>query len=122
MRWFSSIGWENTQLMKVCALTCSLALRKVLASFTIFETINHMLERASKVFGCFLDLRKAFDTVWIDFSTGSLLSRKFDVLQGTGQGRILARLMYKVYINSLLDSTFLCNFYQHAQSSIPFFC
>ena len=36
------------------------------ASFTIIETTNHMLERGSKVFGCFLDVRKAFDTVWID--------------------------------------------------------
>ena len=30
------------------------------------------------------------------------LSRKFDVSQGTDQGRILAPFMYKVYINSLL--------------------
>ena len=30
------------------------------------------------------------------------LSRKFVVSQGTGQGRILALFMYKVYINSLL--------------------
>ena len=29
------------------------------ASFTIIETINHMLERGSKVFSCFLDVRKA---------------------------------------------------------------
>ena len=36
------------------------------ASFTILESINHLLERGSKVFGCFLDVRKAFDTVWID--------------------------------------------------------
>ena len=36
------------------------------ASCTILETINHMLERGSKVFICFLDIRKAFDTVWID--------------------------------------------------------
>ena len=36
------------------------------ASFTILETINHMLGRGSKVFVCFLDVRKAFDTVWID--------------------------------------------------------
>ena len=35
------------------------------ASFTILETINHMLERGTKVFGCFLDVRKAFGTVWI---------------------------------------------------------
>ena len=36
------------------------------ASFTILETINHMLEHGSKVFKCFLDVHKAFDTVWID--------------------------------------------------------
>ena len=33
----------------------------------------------------------------------STLSRKFDISQGTGQGRILAPFMYKVYINSLLN-------------------
>ena len=27
---------------------------------------SYMLERGSKIFGCFLDIRKAFDTVWID--------------------------------------------------------
>ena len=102
------------------------------AFFTIIETINHMLERGSKFFSCFLDFRKAFDTVWIDgllyklflelgingrmwlairdlytnvkaqvFYKGSL-SRKTDVSQGTGQGRILAPFMYKVYVNGLL--------------------
>ena len=35
------------------------------ASFLILETINHMLEQESKIFSCFLDVRKAFDTVWI---------------------------------------------------------
>ena len=30
------------------------------------------------------------------------LSREFEISQGTGQGRILAPFMYKVYINSLL--------------------
>ena len=35
-------------------------------SFTILETINHMFECGSKDFGCFLDVRKAFDIVWID--------------------------------------------------------
>ena len=84
------------------------------------------------MFSCFLDVRKAFDTVWIDglpfklFSglgikgrmwlviedlytdvkakvlfAGALL-REIDILQGTGQGRILAPFMYKAYINSLL--------------------
>ena len=102
------------------------------ASFTILETINHMFERGSKVFSCFLDVRIAFDTVWIEgllvklFSElgincrmwlvikdlytnvkakvlyAGALSREIDILQGTGQGRILAPFMYKVYINSLL--------------------
>ena len=30
------------------------------------ETINRYLERGSKIFGCFLDVRKGFDTVWTD--------------------------------------------------------
>ena len=36
------------------------------ASFTILEIINHCLEGGSKILGCFLDVRKVFDTVWID--------------------------------------------------------
>ena len=97
------------------------------ASFTVLETINHMLEQGSKVFSCFLDVRKAFDTVWIDgllfmlFSEVGIkgrmwlaikdlhtnvkakvlyagsLSREIDILQGTGQGRILSPFMYKLY-------------------------
>ena len=92
-----------------------------------------MLEKGSKVFSCFLDVRKAFDTVWIDGLLYKLfndlgikglmwlaikdlytdvkaqvlysgeLSREFDISQGTGQGRIFAPFMYKVYINSLLQ-------------------
>ena len=92
-----------------------------------------MLERGSKIFGCFLDVRKASDTVWIYGLLFKLftelgiqgrmwlaikdlyarvkaqvlysrsLSRSFDV----SQGRILAPFMHKVYINSLLHV--LCN-------------
>ena len=36
------------------------------ASFVISESINHMIEQGSKVFSCFLDVRKAFDIIWID--------------------------------------------------------
>ena len=102
------------------------------ALFTILETINHMLKGGSKVFSCFLDVWKAFDTVRIDgilyklFSELGIggrmwkvmkdlytnvkaqvlyagsLSRKIDVSHGKGQGRILAPFMYKVYVNGLL--------------------
>ena len=92
-----------------------------------------MLERGRKIFSCFLDVRKAFDTVWIDgllyklfsdlgirgrrwlalrdlytnvkaqvFYEGSL-SWKINLSQGTGQGRILAPFIYKVYVNGLLN-------------------
>ena len=105
-----------------------------------------MLERGSKMFSCFLDVRKAFDTVWIDgllfklFSelgikgrmslaikdlhtnvkakvlyAGSM-SREIDISQGTGQGRILAPFMYKVYINSLLKA--LSNHCMQSQSTV----
>ena len=91
-----------------------------------------MLESGSKFFSCFLDVRKAIDTVWIDgilyklFSELGIggrmwkvmkdlytnvkaqvlyagsLSGKINVSQGTGQGRILAPFMYTVYVNGLL--------------------
>ena len=48
------------------------------ASFTILETINHMLERGSKMFSCLLDVWKAFDTVWID----GLLFKLFSGING----------------------------------------
>ena len=100
------------------------------ASFTILETINYMLERGSKVFSCFFDICKVFDTVWIDGLLSKLfselgikgrmwraikdlhtnvkakvlyagsLSRETDILQG----RILALFMYKVCINNLLKA------------------
>ena len=93
-----------------------------------------MLERGCKIFSCFLDVRKAFDTVkggllyklFIKLGVGSRMwlvsikdlytdvkaqvlysgsiSKKFKVSQGTGQGRILAPFMYKVYINALLNT------------------
>ena len=60
------------------------------ASFTILETINHMLERGSKVFSCFLDVRKAFDTVWIEVH-----SWRSSLLQ------MLSNHCYEISINSL---------------------
>ena len=50
------------------------------ASFIMLETISHMLEKGSEIFGCFLDVRKAFHTVWID----SLLFKLFTELRIEG--------------------------------------
>ena len=114
-----------------------------------------MLEQGCKIFSCFLDGRKAFDTVWIDgllyklfielgvggriwltikdlytdikaqvLYSGSL-SRQFKVSQGTGQGRILAPFMYKVYINALLNTLTdhaYAIFYQWVTRIFSLFC
>ena len=91
-----------------------------------------MIEQGGKVFSCFLDVQKAFDTTWIDrplyklyhelgincklqliikelctnihacVTYNGFLSRHFVISQGSGQGKILASFMCKVYINKLL--------------------
>ena len=46
MRWCSSIGWKNTQLMKFdMQFGFKEGVGCTEASFTILKTINHMLER-----------------------------------------------------------------------------
>ena len=94
------------------------------ASSVISECINQLLEKGGKDFVCFLDVRKAFDTVWIpgllyklkhELGIDSQLwlvirelyqdvrgqvlvnghvSDSFHILQGSGQGRILAPFLY----------------------------
>ena len=49
-----------------------------------------------------LALRSLYTGMKVHMLCFGLLSRKFDILQGTGQGRLLAPFMYKVYINGLL--------------------
>ena len=88
----------------------------------------------------FLDVCKTFDTVWIDGLMHNLLSElgvqgkmfsairslysdlqcyvyfngtttdRFPVTQGSGQGRVLAAFMYKVYINELIKEISECKF------------
>ena len=96
------------------------------ASFVIMEAINHTKEREGKVFACFLDVRKAFDTVWINGLLYKLFSelgvegkmfamikalytdvesfvylnglsiQAFPLYQGSGQGHSLTPFMYKI--------------------------
>ena len=62
------------------------------ASFTILGTINHMLKRGSKIFSCFLDVHKAFDTaaVWI----GGLLYKLFSEFGIRGRLWLAIRDLY----------------------------
>ena len=108
------------------------------ASFLI--NVNHFVERGGKGFACFLDVRKAFDTVWIDGLIHQLLSELgvqgktfsaiksfyfaiqcyvyfngtttdlFPVTQGSGQGRVLAAFMYKITLTNLLKKYLNANF------------
>ena len=39
-------------------------LSSITAAFNLQETIHHYIENGSHVYTCFLDSRKAFDTVW----------------------------------------------------------
>ena len=104
----------------------------VSTSFTLLEAIYHQLERHSKVYACFLDTRKAFDTVWHNglfyklFNFGikskmwrlmkncyeenescvvdnTLASRWFPIRQGVRQGGILSAWLYLLFINEQLD-------------------
>ena len=100
-----------------CSLVFSVSCIETI--YIILETINHLFERGSKMFCCFLYVRKGFDTVWIDGLRYKLftelgingrmwvaikdlytnveaqvlysgsLSRMFGISKSTGQGRIL---------------------------------
>ena len=78
------------------------------ASFTILETINHILERGSKVFSCFLDVRKAFDTVWIDgilyklFSELGIGGRMWKVIKDL-YTNVKAQVLYAGHFSRKID-------------------
>lgn len=102
----------------------------VTASFVLQEAISHYIERGSKVYCCFLDASKAFDTVWINglfyklFNAGiqgkswrllynwysklsscvmhgDLTSSNFPVFQGVRQGGVLSPWLYLIYNNDI---------------------
>jgi len=105
----------------------------VSTSFVFEETVSHMLERHSKVYTCFLDAAKAFDTVWHHglffklFRFGvqgklwrvimncyhepescvvenGICSPWFSIYQGVRQGGVLSTWLYLLYIDELLKS------------------
>lgn len=102
------------------------------SAFVLQETISSLREQKQKAFVAFLDVKRAFDTVWhaglmyklTEFqcplyiwhlldkwysqSTSAVLwnsciSRSFCIQQGVRQGAILSPLLYSIFVDSLLD-------------------
>ena len=103
------------------------------ASFTLHETIYANLEQNSNVYIAFLDILKAFDTVWhtglmnklYDFGINGSLHRLifksyqnicgtvvcngykssvFPIHRGVRQGGVLSTFLYQLYLNDLLET------------------
>ena len=128
MRWCSSTDLK-TMYHKRGKVGCTEV------SFTVLETINHMLEWGSKVFSCLLDVLKAFDTVWIDrllyklfaeFGIGGrmwLVQRvRCSARHGTGENTcpIHVQSLHKWFVECFYKSL-LCDFREQAKLAISFF-
>ena len=101
-------------------------------AFILQESIQSIRESHEKAFVAFLDVRKAFDTVWHKglfvklhqkginhriwhtlfnwYATSSCsvllngsVSSEFPILQGVRQGAILSPLLYSIFVDELLD-------------------
>ena len=108
------------------------------SSLLVRETISWNLEQKNNVFVCFLDARKAFDSVWVNGMIYKLFHLNFDpkfcriikdmydgfkccvrvcqeltvyfpVTVGVQQGAPLSLWLYEMYINDLLCSLQTCN-------------
>ena len=100
-------------------------------AFILQEAIHHLRSKKRKAFTAYLDVKKAFDTVWHDglfqklllfgfpryiwsilrdwysCSTSAVLwnssiSRSFPIRQGVRQGAVLSPLLYSIFVNDLL--------------------
>ena len=103
----------------------------LMTSFLLRESIFYAKENGSKLYVCFLDVKKAFDCVWHDglfyklYNSGfnktfcrlivdmytdmfscvrsrNFKSSWFPVLQGTCQGGVISPFLYLVYQNDLI--------------------
>ena len=103
----------------------------LMTSFLLRESIFYAKENGSKLYVCFLDVKKAFDCVWHDglfyklYNSGinktfcrlivnmytdmfscvrsrGYKSFWFPVLQGTRQGGVISTFLYLIYINDLI--------------------
>ena len=102
------------------------------SAFVLQEAVLSLREKKRKVFVAFLDVKKAFDTVWhaglfvklfhnevplyiwhilnawysCSYSAvvwDSQISHLFPIKQGVRQGSILSPLLYSIFVNELLD-------------------
>ncbi|MEW8150680.1 MAG: reverse transcriptase family protein [Candidatus Thiodiazotropha endolucinida] len=103
----------------------------MMTSFLVRESLCFAKENGSKVYACYLDIRKAFDQVWHDglfyklancgidkailkillnlytdmescVRTQAQKSEWFPVLQGTRQGGVISPFLFLIYTNELL--------------------
>lgn len=108
------------------------------ASMSLQESILHNIEHGSKVYCCFLDSTKAFDTVWIDglffkmYNLGiqgktwrllrnwysaltsrvlfdGVVSDDFSILQGVRQGSVLSPWLFMIFNDDLPEMVNKCN-------------
>jgi len=102
----------------------------ITTAYTVQETLNHYKERNSAVYGCFLDTKKAYDTVWTQgmlykvyregvngklwrilkqMHTGNTycvllngeMSREFRTSRGVNQGGVLSLTCYLLATNDI---------------------
>ena len=110
--------WDATKVPSLFSrklIICWSVVAKFLAAFSMSAKpltvwIDGLLYKLFSEFGIicriWLAIRDLHTNVKAQVFYEGSVSRKIDVLQGTGQGRILAPLMYKVYVNELLNVLF----------------